>query len=240
MLSQKYPNFEYIIIDGGSTDQSIEVIRRYERHLAYWVSEPDSGQSQALNKGFARASGEILAWLNSDDLYETYALREAAKAFASNPNSGLVYGDYTLLYPDGTTKLKKKISFNYNVCLYSYLMIPQPSSFFRATDFRRVGGIDERLRYAMDYDLFLRMATAETQMIHIRKSLSRFRLHEHSKSVNHMEHFKSEGRAVRERILGRRWGRKDQVRHFTSLAEAVLMFLFQRGEPVLRKEKGKA
>jgi glycosyltransferase involved in cell wall biosynthesis len=88
VIEQDYPNLEYIIIDGGSTDESVEVIKKYDQHLAYWVSEPDRGQSHAINKGFERATGEIFGWLNSDDWYHPGALKAVAEAFAANPEAG--------------------------------------------------------------------------------------------------------------------------------------------------------
>ncbi|HRY21099.1 MAG TPA: glycosyltransferase family 2 protein, partial [Flexilinea sp.] len=93
VLSQDYPNLEYIIIDGGSTDGSVEIIRKYENRLAYWVSEKDKGQTNAINKGFNRAKGEIFAWLNSDDIYEPGAIQAAVEALMSDPSLGFVYGD---------------------------------------------------------------------------------------------------------------------------------------------------
>jgi glycosyltransferase involved in cell wall biosynthesis len=89
VIEQDYPNLEYIIIDGGSTDESVEIIKKYEKHLAYWVSEPDRGQSHAINKGFERATGEIFGWLNSDDWYHPGALKALAEAFAANPEAGV-------------------------------------------------------------------------------------------------------------------------------------------------------
>ena len=93
VLSQDHPRLEYMIVDGGSTDGSIEVIKKYEHKLAWWVSEKDKGQTDAINKGFARASGEILAWINSDDTYEPGAVSAAVKYLQEHPNVGMVYGD---------------------------------------------------------------------------------------------------------------------------------------------------
>src|SRR5258707_6129118 len=92
VLDQKYPNLEYLVIDGGSTDESVEIIKRYERHLTYWVSEPDTGQSNAINKGFARTTGTILAWLNSDDRYLPETLGAVAAAAAAHPDADVFVG----------------------------------------------------------------------------------------------------------------------------------------------------
>ncbi len=93
VLSQDYPNLEYIIIDGGSTDGSVEIIKKYADKLAYWVSEKDTGQADAINKGLIRVTGEIVAWLNSDDIYLPGTIRAAVEALQAHPDCGLVYGD---------------------------------------------------------------------------------------------------------------------------------------------------
>lgn len=100
VLEQDYPNLEYIIIDGGSTDNSVEIIKKYEKHLAYWVSEPDRGQSHAINKGFGHATGEILGWLNSDDYYAPGAPQAIAEAFLANPDVGAIVGAGEFLFED--------------------------------------------------------------------------------------------------------------------------------------------
>src|SRR5512134_129792 len=106
VIEQDYPNLEYIIIDGGSTDESVEIIRKYEKHLAYWVSEPDRGQSHAINKGFDRATGEIFGWLNSDDWYVPGALKAVAEAFAANPEAGAVVGAGEMVDEEGKLVLR--------------------------------------------------------------------------------------------------------------------------------------
>ena len=93
VIQQDYPNIEYFVVDGGSTDGSLEIIERYKNKLAWWVSEPDQGQADAINKGFRKASGEIIAWLNSDDLYLPGAISSAVELFHENPTSGVIYGD---------------------------------------------------------------------------------------------------------------------------------------------------
>ncbi|MEM5776358.1 MAG: glycosyltransferase family 2 protein, partial [Anaerolineaceae bacterium] len=159
VLEQDYPRIEYIIIDGGSTDGSAEIIQRYAGKLAYWVSERDRGQTDALNKGFARATGSILAWLNSDDTYQPGALREAVAYLSAHPDVGMVYGDGNFIdehgevigrFPSAQTDLQK--------LRRGYVHVCQQSSFFRADLWRAVGPLDPSFFFAMDYDLWVRLA----------------------------------------------------------------------------------
>jgi glycosyltransferase involved in cell wall biosynthesis len=158
VLLQGYPSLEYIIIDGGSTDESVEIIRKYEQHLAHWVSEKDSGQANAINKGFKIATGEILAWLNSDDVYEPQAIQQAVK-FLVESGADIVYGDSYIIDECGR---QKKITDAPPFDLAALLMdsfIPQQSTFFRRRVTDAIGLLDEGFHYAMDYDLWLRIAS---------------------------------------------------------------------------------
>jgi len=203
VLNQNYPNLEYIIIDGGSTDESSRIIRSYEEHLTYWVSEPDAGQSDALNKGFARATGKILAWLNSDDLYLPKALFKAAHTFVKNPNAAVVYGDYILIDAnDVCTALRRQPSFDYQIFLHAYGIVPQPASFFNSEAFFNVGGIDSGFDYVMDYDLLLRLAQYG-KIVHIREYLAAFRFHSTSKTVAEKHRFSAEHRRALLKNIGR-------------------------------------
>jgi glycosyltransferase involved in cell wall biosynthesis len=158
VLLQGYPNLEYIIIDGGSTDGSVEIIKKYEPWLAYWVSEKDNGQSEAINKGFKKAHGEIIAWLNSDDLLMPRAIQTAAQYFLNNPQVDLLYGSARIL-GDGERELGtwRSRDFDFRALLYEDF-ICQPASFFRSRAFTMVGGLRTDLHYAFDYDLWLRIA----------------------------------------------------------------------------------
>lgn len=158
VLLQGYPNLEYIIIDGGSTDGSMEIIRKYEPWLAYWVSERDRGQSHAINKGVQRGQGEIVAWLNSDDLYTPGALHAAALALAAQPQAAAVCGDCTFI--DANSRPVRMVAppeFDLRRLLLHGNSIPQPAVFIRRATWDAVGGVDERLHYFMDYDLWLRL-----------------------------------------------------------------------------------
>ena len=159
VLLQGYPNLEYIVVDGGSTDESVEVIRRYADHLAYWVSEPDRGQSHALVKGFARATGEIFGWLNSDDLLLPGALQRIGQALIDNPRAPFVYGDARHIEPDGQGRSDRPCARPYDRrwMLEHSNMVPQPTAFFRAEAYRAAGGLNEALNWVMDWDLWLRL-----------------------------------------------------------------------------------
>ena len=159
VLLQGYPNLEYMIIDGGSTDGSVDVIRKYEPWLTYWVSEPDRGQSQAINKGWARATGEVLAWLNSDDVYFEGVLGTAINALGQDPEAAVVYSNCQLIDREGDPMaLSRPGEFDLErlfKTLSSY--IPQPTTFIRKSVLADVGLLDVNLSYSMDYELWLRI-----------------------------------------------------------------------------------
>ncbi|MEA3439607.1 MAG: glycosyltransferase family 2 protein [Chloroflexota bacterium] len=183
VLNQNYTDIEYIIIDGASTDGSLEIIKRYADRLAYWVSEPDQGQTDAINKGFARASGEILAWINSDDTYQPHTVKEAVEFLNAHPEIGMVYGDANLIDEKGAVigKFPARQT-DYRRLRRGYVHIPQQASFFRASLWKEVGPLDPTFYFAMDYDLWVRIAHLAT--IHYHPQLwANFRLHRSGKSV---------------------------------------------------------
>lgn len=160
VLLQRYPNLEYILIDGGSTDGSVQVIHTYEPWLAYWISENDKGQSAAINKGWTRATGEILAWLNSDDYYAPGALASAALAFQrAGPGTGMVYGHALWLDSGGEVTVKGGRPFDLiDVLRNTAAAVGQPAAFLRADLVRQLGGLAEEFHMAMDWDLYNRIA----------------------------------------------------------------------------------
>jgi Glycosyl transferase family 2 len=189
VLMQGYPNLEYIVIDGGSTDESLAVIRRYAKYLAYWVSEPDRGQSQAINKGFERATGELFGWLNSDDLYFPGALATVARAYHSAPGALVAASVVSVderpgrVIPDQTTR-HAGLSFERLVRLgRNPLPYHQPGLFFPAQLWRELKGLDERLKYTMDYDLLCRLLQA-CSVVYVPDVVARFRLHGQSKTCS--------------------------------------------------------
>ncbi|MBI4492339.1 MAG: glycosyltransferase, partial [Chloroflexi bacterium] len=159
VLDQDYPSIEYLIFDGGSTDGSVEVIRSYAPRLAHWASEPDRGQSHAINKGFARASGDLLAWLNSDDYYLPGAVRTAVAALEARPEVDVVFSDAVLhAHESGERWPYTARPADLVALLRDGNHIPQATSFIRRRALERVGLLDESLHAAMDYDLWLRIA----------------------------------------------------------------------------------
>ncbi|MBN1537141.1 MAG: glycosyltransferase [Anaerolineales bacterium] len=182
VLEQDYANLEYIIIDGGSTDGSLEIIQKHAHRLTDWVSEPDQGQTGAINKGFARARGDILAWLNSDDRYQPNAVSEAVAFLKAYPHVGMVYGDANLV--DGTGNVIGKFpaaQTDYRRLRRGYVHIPQQSAFFRGELWRKVGPLDPSFYFAMDYDLWVRLAKC-TPIVYHPHVWADFRLHGSGKS----------------------------------------------------------
>lgn len=182
VLSQDYPNLEYIIVDGCSTDGSVEIIQHYASQLSWWVSEPDQGQTDAINKGFAHANGEILAWINSDDTYLPGAVSKAVTFLISHPEAALVYADANLIdeqgsvlgrFPAQQTSLIK--------LLHGSVHIPQQTTFFWARLWRRVGPLDPTFQFAMDYDLWVRLAKL-APLVYTPQLWANFRLHGEGKS----------------------------------------------------------
>lgn len=157
VLDQGYPKLEYIVMDGGSTDGSLEIVERYAARLAHWASGPDGGQAAAINTGWRRAGGEVLAWLNSDDFYLPGTLLEIGEAFARHREADLIYGLTQRVDADGNPMGTVGSAFHWRTLLYSHQVIPQPSAFFRRSAVDAVGPLDESLHYSMDYDFFLRL-----------------------------------------------------------------------------------
>jgi glycosyltransferase involved in cell wall biosynthesis len=183
VLEQDYPNIEYLIVDGGSTDSSPEIIKQYKERLSWWVSEPDRGQTDAINKGFTHAHGEILAWLNSDDTYLPKTVSQAVEFLQNHPDIGMVYGDANLIDEHGKAigKFPARQT-DYRLLRRGYVHIPQQASFFRACLWRKVGPLDPTFHFAMDYDLWVRLARITT--LHYFPGLwANFRLHDTGKSV---------------------------------------------------------
>jgi glycosyltransferase involved in cell wall biosynthesis len=158
VLAQDYPRIEYIIVDGASTDGSVEIIKRYDDRLAWWVSEPDRGQADAINKGLQRANGEIVAWLNSDDLYLPGAVERAVAALQANPAMGLVYGDALTIDSQGRP-IHPLVFGKWGLAeLIRFRIICQPAVFMRRSILEQAGYLDPSYHMMLDHHLWIRMA----------------------------------------------------------------------------------
>jgi glycosyltransferase involved in cell wall biosynthesis len=184
VLSQDYPRIEYLIVDGGSTDGSVDVIKKYADKLAWWVSEKDRGQTDAINKGFGHAKGDIFAWLNSDDTYEPHAVRQAVKYLLEHSDVGMVYADCNYInesggvigkFPAAQTDLAR--------LRRGYVHIPQQTMFFRMDLWKKIGPLDPSFYFAMDYDLWTRIASHAELKYLAGQTWANFRIHTSGKTI---------------------------------------------------------
>ena len=187
ILSQKYKNLQYIIIDGGSTDGSLEIIKRYEKYLDFWISEPDSGQGEAINKGLSRCNGEVFNWINSDDLLAEGCLDYVGRAFA-DADIDILGGSYELFY-DNDLGNGMPIAYNAFKDIYHTIgntLIHQPSTFIRFAKLNDLGILNESLKFIMDQDLWIRylLRFGKNRIQITDKILAHFRMHESSKTFN--------------------------------------------------------
>lgn len=182
VLNQDHPNLEYVVIDGGSTDGSVDIIRKYSSRLAYWVSEPDRGQTDAINKGLEHASGEILGWLNSDDVFEPGSIREAVEHLNRHSQSQAVFGDADFIDPQGNFESHFEGRAFKAPKMFFERFVPQPAVFFRRSALEQAGGLNPSLHYAMDYDLWWKMALVGP-IDYVPRTWAKYRRHPDSKST---------------------------------------------------------
>jgi GT2 family glycosyltransferase len=181
VLDQNYPSIEYIVIDGASNDGSLEIIKKYGDKLAYWISEKDSGQAEAINKGFARASGEVVAWLNSDDYYLPDTISRAVKAFEENPDVVLIYANMLAVDEHGKTfnTLKyKQLSLEDLLC---FQIIGQPTVFMRRSALQKTSGLNPSFHYLLDHLLWIQLAQ-HGKILHVDQTWSAARYHAEAKN----------------------------------------------------------
>ncbi|CAG1016470.1 putative glycosyltransferase [Anaerolineales bacterium] len=182
VLNQDYPRIEHIVVDGGSTDGSVEIIKRYGDKLAYWVSEKDRGQADAINKGFAHATGDIVAWLNSDDYYLAGTVGAAVKVFEEHPEVVLAYGNMLAVDEQGktfNTLTYKQLTLEDMLC---FQIIGQPAVFMRRSALQAAGGLDPVFHFMLDHHLWIRIAQ-QGKILHVDQTWAAARYHAEAKNI---------------------------------------------------------
>jgi glycosyltransferase involved in cell wall biosynthesis len=196
VLRQGYPNLEYIVIDGGSSDGSVAILERYAAELAYWVSEPDRGQSAAINKGLRMATGEWVAWQNSDDIYYPGTFHSLACAARRHPQADLIIADMLLI--DTDDRKLRDIRFvrpTHNSLLAEGMVLSNQAAFWRRRVHDTLGWLNEALHFSFDYEWFLRL-TKDHKSAHVNEIWGGFRLHETTKTIGSPEQNREERRLV--------------------------------------------
>jgi len=191
ILLQGYPDLEYLVIDGGSTDNSVSIIQKYQQWIQFWVSEPDGGQSNAIQKGLSRVTGHISAYLNSDDIYMPEALQRVATQFGKSKSTDVVYGNLYRIDPeDQVIEEHRNTPFMRWGYLYGGFFLHQPCTFWKTDVARAAGGFNPDFRFDMDNDLFMRMAIRKARFAFERAFLAGFRVHPASKTstILHVSH----------------------------------------------------
>jgi glycosyltransferase involved in cell wall biosynthesis len=230
IVRQNYPKLDLILMDGGSTDNTMAIVERYKDHFTYISSAPDGGQSAAISKGFALAKGEFISWLNSDDTYNDGALLAIGQFLRDNPSVRFVYGNTRIIDPDDNElAFKKSVRFALPVMKYAFLTVPQMSAFWSRKLYHEVGGVDPKLRFCMDYDLFVRMAEL-AKPSRINKTIGNFRIHNTSKTTNLEAVRRQEDYIVHERYC--------RVKPSSGLAFKVTRYFYLGVLVVLMAESG--
>jgi glycosyltransferase involved in cell wall biosynthesis len=182
VLNQNYPNLEYIIVDGGSTDGSLEIIKKYERQLAWWISEKDNGQTHAINKGLRRATGTWVGWQNSDDIYYENVFYDFASIALKNSGTGLIIGDMMIIDEnDNVIRDMQFVKPTYKSILAGGMVLGNQAAFWRRSIHQKIGFLNEKYQYCFDYEWFLRLLN-NTDAIHRDKFWGAIRKHKNTKS----------------------------------------------------------
>lgn len=183
VLNQTYSNIEYLVIDGGSTDNSIDIIKKHQDKINYWISEPDEGQADAINKGLKQVRGDFLCWLNSDDILYPQYVAQRVKQFNDNPNVDMIYGDVERGPDLSSKRLRKGRRTNINKMLkYAECPIPQQSAMWRRVILEKAGSLQKQWHVLLDREYFIRIA-AKCKILYIPGKVAFFRNHKSSKSI---------------------------------------------------------
>ncbi|OGO37444.1 MAG: hypothetical protein A2W35_16300 [Chloroflexi bacterium RBG_16_57_11] len=247
VLEQDYPHIEYIVMDGGSTDESVPIIHQYDNRLAYWESLPDRGQAHAINKGLTHARGEILGWLNSDDLLAPGSVRRAVETFQSQPGIDVVYGRLERIDELGRSiptpiLPKDRLEFG-SAHVIGECIVNQPGAFWRRGIMDLVGLLDESLIYGLDFQYWIRMALAGARFKRVDSVVAYFRLSGGSKTVGQTaahaeEQYKTLERVLADPELGRKLGlTESQIRRQTRRTRAEIALRAAYGYAKLRDFK---
>lgn len=232
VINQDYPDLEYIIIDGGSTDDTVDIIKKYSDRITYWVSEKDRGQTNAINKGLQRATGEIINWLNSDDQLMPGALQKVANYFIENPGAVIVHGRIEYF---GETKKYYSVNIppkDLATRYVAHICMPQPAAFFRRKLIEEQGCLDETLHFSMDADLYVR-AGLHYSMLQVNDVFAKFRLHKQSKSVSSFSKtFLEDNRKIFSRTLATLQAQKaiTEIKNLQLYAESAYLYKPTRKE----------
>jgi glycosyltransferase involved in cell wall biosynthesis len=183
VINQDFQPIEYLVVDGGSTDGSVEIIRQYANHISWWTSEPDRGQADAINKGFKNSHGELIAWLNSDDIYLPGAVQKALEVFQKQPELGMAFGNAVTIDPEGNHLNDLQFGDWGLAELLRFRIICQPAVFMRRSVLEQAGYLDPNYHYMLDHHLWLRMARL-APIQHIDQSLAAARHHPTAKNVS--------------------------------------------------------
>jgi glycosyltransferase involved in cell wall biosynthesis len=201
ILTQNYPNLEYIIIDGASTDGSVDIIKKYESRLSHWVSEKDKGQSDAIMKGFARSSGELFAWVNSDDILLPGCLQRIAEQYVQSGYPDILTGNVIYLDEEGRItryiRLPRQSRFFFFRGVWH---VSAPAIFFKASLFRSVGGVNLDYHLCMDFDLWMKMMVKDARVVHIPCLLGGYRWHPETKTMRYLANSTSRVPPEREQV----------------------------------------
>lgn len=227
ILDQKTTaELEVIVMDGGSSDESRDIIGARSARLSHWESAPDGGQADALIRGFEKSTGDVMGWLNSDDMLRPGALELVRAFFEESVDVDVVYGDMETMDASGKSiALHREIDFDPDILLWTYDYIPQPSTFWRRRIWERAGGLRTEFQCALDYDLWMRFVALGARFQHVPHALSRFRVYPEQKNQRLRATSNAEDRRIREEFLGRPPG----------MIETALKYSWHRGRRIVKR-----